>query len=262
MGFLYFLKRGTSKTKFAACAALLVVAALIAGFVTVNHVKITVDGSTNEVTTLQSDPKLILQMAGINLGAKDEYRFINNEKGKMEIVVYRAVPVIIEHEGNEKEVITAKHTVGELLDELGYDRAKYQSDPGADTKIHKDLYISFYQKEAAEETASKAHYYIETSRGAVRYVDYYIMEATAYLPSDGDGEGITATGLEARHGIVAVDPDVIPLGTRLYIPGYGFAIAADTGGAINGEIIDLCMESYDEAMEFGRRDVEVFVLEG
>ena len=58
-----------------------------------------------------------------------------------------------------------------------------------------------------------------------------------------------------------MDPNVIPLGTRLYIPGYGMAIAADTGGAIRGHKIDLLMESYGEAMEFGRRSVEVYVLQ-
>ena len=51
------------------------------------------------------------------------------------------------------------------------------------------------------------------------------------------------------------DPDVIPLGTRLFIPGYGEAIAADTGGAIVGNKIDLVMDSYGEAMDFGRQDV-------
>ena len=66
--------------------------------------------------------------------------------------------------------------------------------------------------------------------------------------------------LPAQYGIAAVDTDVIPLGTRLYIPGYGEAIAADTGGAIVGDRIDLCMESYSEAMAFGRRDVTVYVL--
>jgi len=86
------------------------------------------------------------------------------------------------------------------------------------------------------------------------------MEATAYLPTDGSAEGITAMGIPATYGIVAVDPDVIPLGSRVYIPGYGEALAADTGGAIYGYRIDLCMESYWEAMDFGRRNVTVFVL--
>lgn len=92
------------------------------------------------------------------------------------------------------------------------------------------------------------------------YVAVMTMEATAYLPSDGGGYGITATGIPATYGVAAVDPAIIPLGSRLYIPGYGEAIAADTGGAIYGYRIDLCMESYSECMNFGRRDVTVYVL--
>jgi len=101
---------------------------------------------------------------------------------------------------------------------------------------------------------------VETSRGTMRFRRVEWMEATAYLPTDGSGHGITATGIPARRGIVAVDPDVIPLGSRVYIPGYGMALAADTGGAINGNSIDLCMESSSEAWRFGRRMVKVYVL--
>ncbi len=92
------------------------------------------------------------------------------------------------------------------------------------------------------------------------YASMMAMEATAYLPTDGNGAGITAMGIPATYGIAAVDPSVIPLGTRLYVPGYGEALAADTGGAIYGYKIDLCMESYEEAMSFGRRTVTVYVL--
>ena len=102
---------------------------------------------------------------------------------------------------------------------------------------------------------------VETSRGSMRYNRMVMMEASAYLPTDGNGAGITATGITARHGIVAVDPNVIPLGTRVYVPGYGVALAADTGGAIVGKKIDLCMEDYGQAMGFGRRPVEVYVLD-
>jgi 3D (Asp-Asp-Asp) domain-containing protein len=87
------------------------------------------------------------------------------------------------------------------------------------------------------------------------------MIATAYTPycSDGCG-GYTATGLPAGPGKVAVDPSVIPLGTRLYIPGYGFAIAADTGGAIRGNRIDLGFSSADDALRFGRQHITVYTL--
>ena len=101
---------------------------------------------------------------------------------------------------------------------------------------------------------------VETPQGYLDYSESLNMEATAYLPTDGGGAGITAMGIPATYGIVAVDPDVIPLGSRVYIPGYGEALAADTGGAIYGNRIDLCMEDYYQAMDFGRRNVTVFVL--
>lgn len=102
---------------------------------------------------------------------------------------------------------------------------------------------------------------VETSRGTMRFSRVETMQATAYLPTDGSAEGITATGIKARHGIVAVDPDIIPLGTKVYVQGYGVALAADVGGAIVGHKIDLCMEDYSEAMRFGRRSVQVYVLD-
>ena len=102
---------------------------------------------------------------------------------------------------------------------------------------------------------------VETSGGGMNYSAVMSMEATAYLPTDGSSAGITATGIKATYGVVAVDPRVIPLGTKVYIPGYGVALAADTGGAIKGYKIDLCMESYAECMQFGRRNVTVYILD-
>lgn len=64
----------------------------------------------------------------------------------------------------------------------------------------------------------------------------------------------------AARGIVAVDPRVIPYYTKMYIPGYGIAIAGDTGGAIRGNRVDLFMDSYEEAINWGRRNVEVYIL--
>ncbi|HEX2517610.1 MAG TPA: ubiquitin-like domain-containing protein [Chloroflexota bacterium] len=95
------------------------------------------------------------------------------------------------------------------------------------------------------------------------------MVATAYDPGPAStgkspghpAYGITASGMRAGYGVVAVDPRVIPLGTRLYIPGYGNAIAGDTGGAIKGQRIDLGYATYNEAIRFGRQTVTVYVLD-
>jgi uncharacterized protein YabE (DUF348 family) len=86
------------------------------------------------------------------------------------------------------------------------------------------------------------------------------MVATAYTAGCPGCSGRTALGYRAGHGIVAVDPSVIPLGTRLYIPGYGPAIAGDTGGSIHGLRIDLGFNSLSDALRFGRREVTVFRL--
>lgn len=100
----------------------------------------------------------------------------------------------------------------------------------------------------------------DPNRGTIRFRKMLVMEASAYTPFDDGQSGVTASGIKARRGIVAVDPRVIPLGTRMYIMGYGPALAADTGGAIKGTKIDLCIEDYNEALRFGRRTVEVYIL--
>lgn len=80
------------------------------------------------------------------------------------------------------------------------------------------------------------------------------VDAVAYhLP------GRTALGVPVRRGVVAVDPRVIPLGTRLHIPGYGRGLAADVGTAIKGRIIDLWFPSTAQARQWGRRTVTITV---
>ncbi|NLY50826.1 MAG: DUF348 domain-containing protein [Firmicutes bacterium] len=99
------------------------------------------------------------------------------------------------------------------------------------------------------------------SRGGrdYRFTKALDMVATAYCPTD-TGGSFTALGLPTRRGIVAVAPRVIPLGTKLYVDGYGIALAGDTGSAIKGNRIDLFLDTHKEAVEFGRRRVKVYVL--
>lgn len=107
--------------------------------------------------------------------------------------------------------------------------------------------------------------YVPVSRGNAEMSRYMVFKASAYDPSPAScgayADGYTATGVRAGKGIVAVDPDVIPLHSRLYIEDYGYAVAEDTGGKINGRRIDLCFDTYREAMQFGRREVKVYFLD-
>jgi 3D (Asp-Asp-Asp) domain-containing protein len=94
-----------------------------------------------------------------------------------------------------------------------------------------------------------------------RYSRSLIMHASAYSSQDPGNSNVTANGNLLRKGLVAVDPDVIPLGTRLYIQGYGYAVADDTGGAIKGNRLDLAFDTHYEAIQFGVRNVKVYILD-
>ena len=109
-----------------------------------------------------------------------------------------------------------------------------------------------------------------SSRGVTtKFTKAIEMVATAYDASfastgknpDHPQYGITRSGLKVRHGIAAVDPKVIPLGTYLHVEGYGEALAADTGGAIKGNRIDLYFESPKDVAKYGKKRVKVYILD-
>jgi 3D (Asp-Asp-Asp) domain-containing protein len=103
------------------------------------------------------------------------------------------------------------------------------------------------------------------SRGYYGGRRVFRMVATAYDPGPGScgpaASGKTAIGLRAGHGIVAVDPQMIPMKARIYVEGYGYAVAGDIGSAIKGNRIDLGFRSRSQALRYGRRPVTVRVLE-
>ena len=132
--------------------------------------------------------------------------------------------------------------------------------------------VSIYNKKVEEQKATevsnitdneaniKAEIAAETQEASTSYKATYTMEATAYA-----GDTITATGatpVRNPNGLstIAVDPSIIPLGSKVYIPGYGEAIAADTGGAIKGHRIDLFLNSENECENWGRQNVTLYVL--
>ena len=93
--------------------------------------------------------------------------------------------------------------------------------------------------------------------GNYNVVREMIVEATAYTHTGNR----TFTGIWPHEGVVAVDPRVIPLGTRMFIEGYGYATAADTGGVIRGNKIDVFMDTREKAINWGRRHVKIYILD-
>lgn len=90
------------------------------------------------------------------------------------------------------------------------------------------------------------------------------VTATAYTANCNGCSGITATGINLKANpnqkVIAVDPSVIPLGSKVYVEGYGTAIAGDTGGAIKGNKIDVFVPSHSDAVNFGVKTVKIKVL--
>lgn len=243
--------------RYSLIVGLMLVAMLLSGFISSKHVTVEVDGQRIELNTPYKTPANILGQAGVKALSGDEYVFSEDENGNQVLTVNRTVPVVIEYNGNKETVYTNRPTVGEVMEAHGYVGSDYEISEAADAAVVTGMTILVKDAPVAPAPTVQT---VTTTYGEMTYSSLISMEATAYLPCDGDGAGITATGIAAGYGIVAVDPSVIPLGTRLYIPGYGTALAADTGGAIRGNKIDLCMESYGEAMRFGRRSVEVYIL--
>lgn len=90
------------------------------------------------------------------------------------------------------------------------------------------------------------------------------VTATAYTASCPGCSGITATGINIKDNpdkkVISVDPSVIPLGSEVYVEGYGYAVAADTGGAIKGNRIDVFIPEQQDAINWGKQQVEVKIL--
>ncbi|SDJ82191.1 3D domain-containing protein [Natronincola ferrireducens] len=170
--------------------------------------------------------------------------------------------------GKTTRIQEGRSGVKEILLEVTYEDGLEVSREVIEEKI-----IQEATNEIVEKGTSR---YLVTTRGdSRRYKDVIVMEASAYTAgyestgkTPGDPYyGITRSGTKVRPGVVAVDPRVIPLGTKLYIesmdrtPSYGIASAEDTGGAIRGNKIDLFFESREDALRFGRRKVKVYILD-
>ena len=114
------------------------------------------------------------------------------------------------------------------------------------------------------EDCKKSRESVQVSRGSSRGRLLGTFEATAYtddVQSQGKWVGQTASGMKPQVGVVAVDPKVIPLGTKLYVEGYGNAIAGDTGGVIKGKRLDLFMNTNEECYVWGRKKVKVWKVQ-
>lgn len=148
--------------------------------------------------------------------------------------------------------------IGSTLSVAGQSSAPVSSEP-----VQKQAPVQKEQttkKAAPKKETAKA----ESSSASQSVQKEMTVTATAYTANDGGISGITATGVNLNKNpnakVIAVDPKVIPLGSKVYVEGYGEAIAADTGGAIKGNKIDVHVPSKSQAKNWGVKSVKVKVL--
>ena len=239
-----------------------------------------------EIKSFEDTVGDILMEVGIELGEKD--------------FTYPSLDEKV-HSGDSIELFRVKEELETIEEPISFERVvnkNNQMDLGMSKVVQKGsdgTKVSYYNKRyvngelvsselvkeeitkdpISEITEKGTKALIVTSRGDTSYRKAIVMTATAYdLSFESTGKrpgdryyGLTASGTKARPGVVAVDPRVIPLGTKLYVQSldgskdYGFAIAEDKGGAIKGNKIDLFFETATQVSNFGRRKVKVYILD-
>lgn len=229
-----------------------------------------IDG--NEITyfTLAETVEELLNEKNIQLKEKD---FIN-------------VGLLDKLENNEKIVIKTYSERGKVLTEVipyktiyetnkmaakGLIFKKQQGDNGILEKHYKEIYFGgkkireehLYDKVAKYPTNEV--FVIGAAKAPSKYVKSLLVKSTAYSPTVEETDSnpwVTASGLRSSFGVIAVDPKVIPMGTLVYVEGYGYAVAGDTGGAIKGNKIDVFFYSTSDSQKWGVRTVRIYILDG
>lgn len=169
-----------------------------------------------------------------------------NSKGEM----VRGVQTI----SNKKYLFNENGSLNKVI-EVNKQSSKNQSQQTK--KVSKEIVSAKNKKETLNTAKKNPNMYYDKSGNPIGTGKKYISNASAYT-----GDTTTASGQRPRWGTIAVDPRVIPLGSRVYVPYFDKVfIANDTGGIIRGTMIDIFMKSARNMNNFGRRNLEIIVLD-
>jgi len=230
-------------------------------------VKVTADGLTREIYTTPITVKEAVALAGFTLGEKDIVKTLPEAMvvPEQEIEVIRVTQQTITQD--EEMPYQVEKTTDATL-EKGLTRTLKSGKNGL---ARNTLLVTYYNGQEAKRDIIKIETMVQpvnkvvamgsitsVSRGGehLDFTEARYMQATAYTYSGFR----TATGNNPAVGMVAVDPTVIPLGSKMYIEGYGYAWAADTGGAVKGNVIDVFLEDHSQCVNWGRKTVKVYIL--
>jgi uncharacterized protein YabE (DUF348 family) len=237
-------------------------------------VTVVADGKTTQVVTVAPTVKALLNEVSLVLGAKDSISIAPEAAltPGMQITVVRRTELVsiakVDIPFNTVREDDRRMTVGESKEVQSGAAGQKEIKTVTYLEDGKEVKTEVVSEVVVSEPVNRVVAFGTTavvSRGGtnMRYSRQMTLSSTGYTAgkeSNPDGNGYTYTGMRAVHGVVAVDPNVIPLYTRLYIEGYGVAVAGDTGGDIKGNRIDLCFNALSEALDWGRRPVTVYVL--
>lgn len=169
---------------------------------------------------------------------------------------------VVSYDVSEEEVVeteTPEEVKEEVVEEPAEEEVVVEEE---EVVVEEETTVEAPQEETTKEeevnTSSS-----ETEEAATVAGRTVTVEATAYSLNQPSLGNITYSGIDLRENpnVIAVDPSFIPLGSRIYVPGYGEFVAGDTGGAINGNRIDIHMTSIDSALQFGRRTIDIQILD-
>lgn len=245
-------------------------------------VKLNLDGASKEIITTENDVKNLLKNQNVLLSDMDKVvpSLDDNIKEGDEITVTRIsekteianeqIPFTIQiayddslELGKIEKVLAGAYGQKEITYKITYKDGKEASKVIMSEKV-----ITNPTNEIVKKGTKN---FIVTSRGEIRrFKKSIVVSASAYTAGPestgkrpGDrGYGKTSLGTQVRHGVIAVDPKIIPLKSQLYIESLDMiATAEDTGGAIKGNKIDIYMNELSRAQNFGRRSVKIYLLE-
>jgi len=231
------------------------------------NVKVLADGVTRDIYTTPVTVKEAVALAGFTLGEKDIVKTLPETMvvPQQEIEVIRVTQQEITQD--EEMPYQVERTTDSTL-EKGLTKTLKSGKNGV---ARNTLLVTYYNGQEAKRDIIKIETLVQpvnkvvamgnitsVSRGGQRleFTEARYMQATAYTYSGFH----TATGFNPAVGMVAVDPTIVPLGSKMYIEGYGYAWAADTGGAVKGNVIDVFLEEHSQCVNWGRRTVKVYIL--
>ncbi|MBE7036736.1 MAG: DUF348 domain-containing protein [Ruminococcaceae bacterium] len=241
------------------------------------RIVLTADGVTRDIYSCESVLSKALADCGVVMGQYDEIMPVLETPVSegMKVQIFRVcVTEEVCTEVIEKGTVIkpnyearASHSVVVQEGEDGSEEVTYKVITRDGVEIAREVLSSTVTKEPVDTIVEKGVQgakIVPASADELKVKEVIDGTATAYTARSG---ARTASGKVAAYGIIAVDPRVIPMGSKLYIEAvdgswtYGYAIAGDTGGAIKGKKIDLFYNSYSECIQFGRRPARIYVLE-